>query len=266
MFLNILIVFFAFIAFLYFNNNKTIDNPKNYILNKYNSYILENYDKILSLTLSNQDLKNDILKNIQSLTYISSYYEFDIYIRNMSFLYFQNEIHQYLKYPNITQKRIQYIGIDNNSDYSIFINQKNDRIDYYSQYFRNSYLTNIDIYTLNNFNKLINKYFLYDILIMNSYFFEQLSKQIEYNKFFSQKNIYNINYDSLIIDTFHFSNFSELFYPENNDIYYTITNYLSKINLKYKCYLLIDQKCSLLSLTTTSKNIVIFNENQYLGK
>ena len=37
------------------------------------------------------------------------------------------------------------------SDYSVFINEKNDRLDSYSEYFRNSYLTHIDMYFIKSF-------------------------------------------------------------------------------------------------------------------
>ena len=263
MYLNILTVLLAFLAYTLITYQKYVNNPKNYILTKYNTYMGDNYDKILSLTLSNNELKKDILDNIKSLTFLSSYYEFDIYFRNMSQLYYENEIHQYLKHPNITQKRIQYIGTDNMSDYSIFINEKNDRLDSYSEHFRNSYLTHIDMYSLNNFNKIINKFFLYDILKMNSYFFQELSKQIEYSDFNRIDKKTEFHYDNLIMNTLHKSNFSQLFYPENNDIYYTTTHNLNKLNQKYKCYHIVDTKCSLMSLTKDSKKIKIYNDNNY---
>ena len=263
MYLNIFIVFVAFLAYTLITYPNNVENPKNYILTKYNTYITDNYDKILSLTLSNKELKEDILNNINSLIFISSYYEFDVYFRNTSYLYYENDIHQYLKYPNITQKRIQYIGSDNMSDYSIFINEKNDRLDQYSEHFRNSYLTHIDMYSINSFNKLINKYFLYDILKMNSYFFEELSKQIEYSDFNKIDKKTESNYEYLIMNTLHKSNFSQLFYPENNNIYYTTTHNLNKLNQKYKCYHLIDTKCSLMSLTRSSKKIKIYDDNNY---
>lgn len=266
MILNILILFFAFLAYVLINQNKIIDNPKSYILNKYNLFVIENYEKILDLTLSNKEFKKDLLKNIQGLIYISSYYEFDIYFRNTSQLYYQNEIHQYLKYPNITQKRIHYIGNDNISDYSLFINEKNDRIDYYSEYFRNSYLTHIDMYSVNQFDKLIIKYFLYDIISMNSYFFEQLSKNIEYTKLLEFDKITESQYNYLIQHTLHYSNFSELFYPENNNIYHVTTHNLNKLNQKYQCYHIVDTKCSIMSITKTSKKIKIYDENDYWGR
>ena len=57
MYLNILTVLLAFLAYTLITYPKYVKNPKNYILTKYNIYMSDNYDKILSLTLSNTELK-----------------------------------------------------------------------------------------------------------------------------------------------------------------------------------------------------------------
>ena len=251
MFYIILVVFTAILVNNVMNYMINENNPKTYILNKYVENLSNKYDKILTLTVNNDDLKKDMLEYIHNLIYVSSYYEFDIHFRNQTFLYYDHKVPNYLKYPNVTQYPIQYIDNNNKSDYTAFINEKNDKIDYYSGHFRNSYLTHINIQSDSILKKIIHKYFLYDILMITSHFFNALSQHLDFTEDIEYHHC-NFSLTNALIDL----NKNELCYPSHNYIYEIVSNELVKLNKRYKCFYITGKKCPY-----STKKVKILDEN-----
>lgn len=261
-FLSILTVL---LSFYFLNKPNTINDPKMYILKKYNDYLLNNYNKIFDMSLNNEELKKDILKYIKDIVYISSFYEFDLFFRNESSFYYEYETPNYMKYYS-SHTHINYLN-DNITRYNEFINIDNEFIDYHSKIVRTNYITQLELnLNHNKFKKIINNYFLNDILKINYHFLYHFAKNFKLIKNNLHKNDDNSYiFEPLFEHTIKNSNFNNLFYVDNNSIYKLISEDLAVLNKRYICIEIIGTKCPIYNINNSKKKVNIYDSNSYFN-
>lgn len=268
MYLNLalLIMFLSFFYGLYnINNTIKIGYPKMYIIEKYNNYLIEHYKRIFDISLDNDHLKKDMIEILKDIISITSFYEFDVYFKNESYVYYDQKIPKYI--DNLSYYQNNYINNKNITYYHDFINNKNELIDNEAINIRSQYLTNINLrHNVNNFDKKINNYFLGDILNMNNYFLYHFAKNYNIVKPLLDENKDNSYiYSTLFEYTIDNSKFNELFYVENNSIYKLISEDLKVLNKRYKCIEIINNKCPFYNINNTHKKVLIRDVNYNFG-
>jgi len=264
--LALIIMFLSIFYGLYMiNNSNKIDYPKMYIIKKYKNYLIDHYIRIFDISLDNKYLKKDIIKILDDVITITSFYEFDVYFKNELDLYYDQKIPTYIE--DFSYYSNNYSNNKNLTYYHDYINDINELINNDAINIRTYYLTNINLrHGVNNFEKKIINYFLKDIININNYFLYHFAKNYNIIKPLLDENKDNSYiYPILFKYTIDNSNFNELFYVENNSIYKLISEDLKVLNKRYKCIEILNDKCPFYNINNTYKNVLIRDSNYNFG-
>ena len=201
LFANILALAVAFYVAFYYIQYDT--NPKMYILEKYNKFVIKMYDKIFDLMIPNEDLRIDSINQLRDILYYTSYYEFDKYFKNHTHLY----EYQISNYSIIDLKFHKW-------------EQPEKKIDHVDQFIHSE------------LDEIIHENLLDSIKKLNARFFYHLAHEMN---FIDKKKGSSIALGNVFFQSLLSSKLYEEFHPENNDVFSILLTKFQNINKKYKC-------------------------------
>lgn len=231
--------------FLFYSLNYVSDS-KYYIINKYKDTLINHYEFKLNSTISNKDLKKNIMLSLKDIIFVIIFLDFDAFIDNQEkFTNMNNYGYNLLK--DVTK----YHTEDEDIKYIISISE-----------FRHYYFNLINSNLTNIIHKEIDKY-------MSKYFFE-LSET--FFKIFNLniKNYHKLNInskydlDKIFFQTLNDDRLISLF--NNTELFDKFKERINNIEHDFYCIQIINNKCNTNYHLTESKKIKIYDMFDFTGK
>lgn len=236
-------IIISILSYYSFNN---VSDPKYYIINKYKDVLVNYYELELNSTLTNIDLKKNILFGLKDIISIILFLDFDAFIDN----------HE--KYTHMNQYSYNFLkNISNYNNQDKYLLYDVSYTDFRHYYFDliNSNLTTI-------IHEHIDKYMSKHLFDYSEKFFKIFNLNIKKYTNLNLNSKYDL--DKIFYSTIIDEEFTSLF--NNNELLNKFKEKIKDMDSSFYCIQIIDNKCNTNYHLVESKKIKIYDMFDFTGK